>query len=53
MSPLVFKHVAVVLVVSSTGTCLGATKTGPAVTELFDDTSTPINLAGLSWSNTA
>ena len=53
MSPLVFKQVALVLVASSTGTSLHGTKTGPAVTDLFDDTGTHVNLAGLQWSNTA
>ena len=52
MSPSVFKHIALVLVATTTGTRLGATKTGLAVTDLFDDTSTPVNLAGLNWSNT-
>ena len=53
MSPSVFKQVALVLAASSTGTRLHATKTGPAVTDLFDDTATQVNLAGLNWPNTA
>ena len=52
MSPLVFKQVVLVLAAGSTDTHLGATKTGPAATDLLDDTSTPVNLAVLQWTNT-
>ena len=51
MSPLVFQQVALVLAASSTGTSLHATKTGPAVTDLFDDTPVQATLAKLHWQD--
>ena len=53
MSPSVFQQVALVLAASSTGTCLHATKTGPAVTDLFDNTPAQVTLAGLQWQDNA
>ena len=47
-SSLVFKHVTLVLLESSAGTRLDATKTCLVVTHLFDDTSAHVNLAGLN-----